>query len=308
MSKPKRHHWWPMVQSSHWTNAEGLVYASRADGSSFRPNPLNIGVESELYTRFKDGDGKDTAIEDWFAKTIDSPATTMIEYLTDRSKYRRQRFEGDPKKAEVVRELGFRTPGYIADIPLPEEIRLAISRYLAAMLVRHPTYLEKLVLFHSQNASSEVDARNRALDNMLYLHEVYTNAIRNAVISLTRRVGTSEYLYADGGLVVTEPWRSQFGIPFDIHAPLTPELAIEVLPVPYAPAGAMAHASIMEATNQGVARQNRIVLGGAKRFVFSRQAPPTDFIKRYFGVPAPRNIGYRFIDSQLETNYDRSRG
>jgi hypothetical protein len=305
MAKPKRHHWWPLVQSSYWTDADGLVFVTRADGSTFRANPINIGVESELYTRFGERDAKDTAVEEWFANAIDGPAKTLIHYLLDESKYRRKPFQGDPAKARTVRDLGFRTPGYVELVTLPDEIRLAIARYVAALLVRHPDYLAKLVAFHGDDASSRVEAKNRALANMLYLHQLYTDNIREAVILLTRRDGKAEYLYADGGLVVREPWRAS--IPFDIHAPLTPDLALEVLPIPRPLPRELGTASVLEATNQGVSRQNRIVLGGAKRFVFSRQQPPIAFIRKFFGVPAPQNIGYRYVNGRLETRYDPSR-
>jgi hypothetical protein len=185
------------------------------------------------------------------------------------------------------------------------QVRNAVARYLAALLVRHPTYLAKLVKFHEGEATSKTDARNRALDNMLQLYELYSDKIRASVLMISRRVGSAEYLYADGGLMVDEPWRSLHGIPFDIHAPLTPEIALEVLPIPLS--SDLAIVNIMEVNNQGVARQNRIALGGAKRFVFSRKTPPSTFITKYFGLPAPRNIGYRIVNGRLETTYDSSR-
>jgi hypothetical protein len=80
---------------------------------------------------------------------------------------------------------------------------------------------------------------------------------------------------------------------------------VALLPVPL-PAD-LDTAMIADSTTQGVARQNRIILGGAKRFVFSRQAPPPSFIAKYFGEPAPKNIGYWITDDRLQTCYDPSR-
>lgn len=300
MSKPKRHHWWPMVQSQHWTNSEGVMYATRADGTYFRPSPLNIGLESELYTRFGENDTKDTSIESWFSEAIDSPATVMIKYLLDGANVRRRAFKGDPRKAEMCRAVGFRVNSYIDFVPLPDDIRDAIASYLAALLVRHPDYLEKLRSFHELEGSP--NSKGSALDNMLHLFGVYRRVIRDSVMMLSKRTGDAEYLYADGGLMVTEPWRRVHGIPFDIHAPLTPDLAIEILPSPLK--DDKSAATISESTNQGIARQNRIILGGAKRFVFSRSAPPVAFIRRYFGVPAPTNIGYRIVNGKLETRFE----
>lgn len=306
MNKPKRHHWWPMVQSRYWTDSQGFVTVTRADGSTFRSNPLNIGVESELYTRFLDDDTKDTAIEDWFAETIDGPTTKLIEHLLDPSNVTRHPFQGNPAKAATAKALGFRINPYVEKITIPREIRRATSDYVAALLVRHPQYLARLVDFHREPGASPQSAKNHALDNMLHLFKMYSDRISRSVFLITRRVGSAEYLYADGGLVVEEPWRKEFDIPFDIHAPLTPDLALQVLPVPLHVPHDLAEAAISESTNQGVARQNRIILGGAKRFVFSRQQIPPAFITQNIGRPAPKNIGYRIINNRLETWYDPS--
>jgi hypothetical protein len=291
-----------MVQSQHWTDADGFVFASRSNGTHFRANPLKIGVESELYTRFGSDNSKDTSIEEWFAKTIDAPATQMIEHLLDPSNITRQPFYPDPMKVKMAKELGYKINSYIDTISLPSNIRNAISAYLAALLVRHPGYLSKLIIFHSNSSDTPEAIKNIALERMLEMFEIYYHKIRSAVFLVSRRVGTSEFLYADGGILVDEPWRKEFGIPFDIHAPITPDIAIEVLPIP--DHGDLSSALVAESTNQGVSRQNRIILGGAQRFVFSRQSPPSTFIQKHFGVSAPRNIGYRLINGQLITSYD----
>lgn len=66
----------------------------------FHTSPINLGVESELYTRFGDGDAKDTSIEAWFAEAIDDPASAMLEHLLDPSNIRRNIFCGDHEKAQ----------------------------------------------------------------------------------------------------------------------------------------------------------------------------------------------------------------
>ena len=294
-----------MAQSRYWTNAAGFVHVTRSDGSHFQASPTNIGLESELYTRFDHDNRKDTQIEDWFAEAIDGPATKVIEHFMDPDNVRRRPFRGDPIKARTVQAVGFRVNPYIDEIALPIEIRNATAQYVAALLVRHPRYLNKLVAFHQEHEATPRDARERALDNMLILFRQYTQKIARAVVMISRRVDGNEYIYADGGLHVQEPWRNESGVPFDIHAPLTPDLALQVLPIPFA--DNLDRAAVMESTNQGVSRQNRIVLGVAERFVFSRQPPPAKFIVENFGKPAPKNIGYRFVDGRLETHFDPSR-
>lgn len=296
-----------MAQSRYWTDTSGLVTVTRADGSRFRTNPTNLAVESELYTRFLEDDAKDTSIEDWFAEAIDRPATRMIDHLLDGANAKRKPFRGDPRKAATVKLVGFRVNPYFDYVSIPPTIRQSISEYVAALLVRHPDYLSKLVAFHEPDAKSSAIAKSLALDNMIRLHRIYASIISQSVFLLTRRVGSAEYIYADGGIVVEEPWRTEFNIPFDIHAPLTPDLALQVLPVSLGSRSDLEEAAISESTNQGVARQNRIVLGAAKRFVFSRQTVPSSFIASNIGKPAPKNIGYRVIDGRLETFYDPTR-
>lgn len=291
MVKPKRHHWWPMAQSRFWTDTAGLVTVTRADGSTFRANPVNIGVESELYTRFGEDDTKDTSVEDWFAETIDAPAGKMIEHLLDPANVVRTPFRGNPEKAKTAKILGLRINPYIDHIRLPPTIRQAIAQYVAALLVRHPRYLARLVDFEHQSTPAAQTAKNRALDNMLRLFRAYVDRIGEAVFLLTRRSGSSEYLYADGGLVVEEPWRREYGVPFDIHAPLTPDIALQVFPIPLRDAQELTSIAVAEVTNQGVSRHNRIILGGATRFVFSRQAVQSAFVTRYIGKPAPKTSG-----------------
>ena len=282
------------------------VFVTRADGTVFQTDPLNIGVESELYTRFASDGSKDTEVEEWFAETIDGPAQKVIEHMLDPANAHRSVFSPDPSKVKTAKMLGARINPYIERIDLPPAIREAAARYLAALLVRHPRYLAKLIDFHGGGNNPEV--KNRALDNMLLLYQKYADRIGKSALMVLRRVGDAEFLYADGGLVVDEPWRTDYNIPFDIHAPLTPDIAIEVLPMPDTVAAVdLTRAMVVDLTKQGVARVNRIILGGAERFVFSRQNPPVTFITKHFGKPAPKNIGYRIVAGRLETFYEPNR-
>jgi hypothetical protein len=52
---------------------------------------------------------------------------------------------------------------------------------------------------------------------------------------------------------------------------------------------------------------NRIALQNAHQFVFSRQVPPVQFIKENFGRPAPKSIGIRMRNGEVETTFDQSR-
>lgn len=306
---PKRQHWWPLVQSKHWANAHGQIHACRSDGTFFATNPINLAVESELYTFLEENGSKNAELEHWLSREIDDPLESALAYLSDKSRIQRRRIvTHDPQKAAVCERLGFRITNYVEFFPITDHVRRDLARYIAAQLVRSPRYVEKLIDFQvSENAVTDANrAKRYALDNLKTIFELYAERIASADLMLLGRDGSSEFLFADGGLHVEEPWRSQAGIPFDIHAPLTPDLTLQVLPVRDPVFGNKLPLSVV--TNAGVARMNRIVVGAARRFVFSRGAPPSNFIAKNFGVPAPKNIGYRYVNGELETIYDPTRG
>lgn len=303
--RPKRHHWWPEAQSKHWTQSDGLVCVTTNKGHVFRTTPGNIGVESNLYTRFRDDDVKDDSIESWFAEAVDDSVASILDHILDQSNHRRRPHRGDPKKAETLRDLGYAVYPYIEEVATPSDIRTSIASYLAALLVRNPTYLNKLVAFHKSEQPVRARQRDAALDNMLWLHSLYTERIASSLYIFTSRSSSNEFLHADGGLNVDEPWRAENSMPFDLHVPLTPDLAVTVLPLP-GPID-LEYGSLVRCNNQGVSRLNRISLATAQRFVFSRQEPPVEFVKKNFGKPAPLEFGFRFVNDKLETIYDPKR-
>lgn len=188
--------------------------------------------------------------------------------------------------------------------------RDAMDRYLDALLVRSPRYLAMLVAFHDNEDTPLPKALPRgaaiktvALDNMREVFEIYRERISGADLGLLLIEGGNELLFSDAGISAEEPWRPG-PLPFEIHAPLTPTMAIEVLPVPNRHSR---RCLIMRASNRGVARMNRIVLENAQQFVFSRQKPPLQFIKENFGKPSTKSIGIRMRNGEVETTFDRSR-
>lgn len=311
MTKPKRHHWWPQLQSGHWTDADGLINVTRADGSTFRAPPSKIAVEGELYTRYELAGEKDLTIEHWFGQQIETPFVKALERLATMEGVKVSPLPARRSdKEQELRELGFIVPTKVEEMILSAEHRDAIDRYLAALLVRSPRYLAKLVAFHDREGTPLPAALPRdaaiktvALDNMLQVFEIYRDRIARAHLGLLLIEGTNELLFSDAGISAEEPWRSG-PVPFDIHAPLTPKMAIEVMPVPDSHSR---RCLIMRANNRGAARMNRIALQNAQQFVFSRQKPPLQFIKEHFGKPAPKSIGIRMRNGEVETRFDRSR-
>lgn len=289
-----------------------MLHVVRADGSVFRAPPSKVGVEGELYTKLDPTGKKNRDIERWFSQEIESPFAGVLGKLIGLEGIVRRYppSQGDPAHRKDVEDLGFIIKDYHEDLPMNAADRSAIANYLAALVVRSPIYLNKLTDWHARTNADSLplpvgpsDVRGLALENMLFLYDVYREAITNAYITLTIADCDREYLFADGGIVAKEPWSNR-PLPFDLYAPLTPKLALNVLPLPNADKDRLWVARL---NGQGVSRYNRMAVGGAVRFVFSKSSPPLAFIKKHFGVPAPAAIGSRWVDGKLETKYDRAR-
>lgn len=286
-----------------------MPYSARL--STFRAPPSKIGVEGELYTRYELAGEKDLTIEHWFGQQIETPFVQALERLAAIEGIKISPLPAKrPDKEQELRELGFVVPTKVEEMILSAEHRDAIDRYLAALLVRSPRYLAKLVAFHDRESAPLPEALPRdaaiktvALDNMLQVFEIYREQIAPAHLGLLLIEGTNELLFSDAGISAEEPWRPG-PLPFDIHAPLTARMAIEVMPVPDSHPG---RCLIMRAYNRGAARMNRIALQNAQQFVFSKQKPPLQFIRENFGKPASKSIGIRMRNGEVETTFDRSR-
>lgn len=312
MTEPKRHHWWPEVQSSQWAARDGNLTVVRPDGTTFKAPPSKVGVEGELYTRLDPSGAKDRDIERWFSREIETPFARALNSILPVEGIKRIPYpgRGDPAQRKEMQELGFLITDYEERLPLARADYIAVANYLAAAVVRSPAYLAKLTDWHKTNnleaGPLPVDPathRAFALENMLYLYDVYRDPIASGRIALMIADCDREFLFSDGGIVAQEPW-SKRPIPFDLYAPLTPKLALNVIPLPQAHIDGL---WILRLNSQGVARFNRIMVGMANRFVFAKSQPPLQFIAKNFGVPAPAPFASRWVDGKLETKYDRSR-
>lgn len=270
----------------------------------------NVGLETQLYTRYDLTGAKDLTIEKWFSTEIESPFVEALNALAELQGFRRFRAgRGNPQQAAEVKEMGFVVDDWREQLALSPKHRAAITNYIAAMLVRSPRYIAKLIAFHADSVP-DLDGVNAkqaqktvALENMLWLYELYRDHIASAHLGLLRVDCDRELLFSDGGVTAQEPWRAG-PLPFDIYAPLTPKLAINVLPMP---GGSSMPPEVMRVNSVGVARYNRIVVGNAERFVYSRSSPPLKFIAEHFGKPAPKAFGARWNNGRLETKWDKTR-
>lgn len=300
-SQPKRHHWWPQAQSRFWVDANGNVTVTKQDGTAFLAKPINIGVESELYTRFDEDGNKDASLEDWFANAIDAPARALIEHLLDPSNTSRRPFRGKPEAAAFAASVGFRTNPYIDFIHLPRSVHEALAHYVAALVVRHPDYLRSLAPDPAE--AEQAARRNVSLDVMLDLFEKFSKRIlhSNSLIMMLRRIEDDQFYFADSGVSTIERWETS-PIPFRLQAPITPDVTLSITPLPFGHQF-KSQIAIAESTNLAVARANRVIVGAAKRFVFSRGPSDTQFIRRHFGIAPPNDLASRTNAGKFEARW-----
>lgn len=314
MNRPKRHHWWPQLHSRFWTNPKGVISVTRKDGSTFAANPQNIAVMSELYTK-TDADGNpNVEVEEWFSREIERPFLPVLERIISLPGRTTEPAPNNPEKREMVKRLGFVLRKHVDYIQITDEENRILARYVAALLARTPKYLSKIDDHHQQvfpqNAAFGPFDRDALvtqanLNHMQNTISLYDEVIAQSDLIFIKPDCDREFLYCDTGIVADEPW-SDHGVPFDIHVPLTPELSVEVLPAPSKSFVGKFPLALMN--SQGVARMNRIVVGNADRFVFSRSAPPIKFIQKNFGIPAPKDIATKVVNGRVEALYDPSRG
>lgn len=285
MNTPKRHHWWPQLQIQYWANSDALIHAIRPDGAFLRLKQENIAIETNLYTFTEVSGANNTEIESWFASKVEAPFAPILKKLIQLHNLRTKAFKAKEHEIKFVKGLGLEVGPYLEFIEITTEDRDALSSYVAALLVRNPKYLKKIQAFHKafDEDFAARDLKNISLNNMLHVYEIYKRAINKSDFNLVVRHGEHEFLFSDGGITVREPWSSGL-MPFDLHVPLTPDLSLTILP--YAERD-LSIVGVARANNKAISYLNRVVLSDATRFVYSRGAPPVDFIKRFFGVPVP---------------------
>lgn len=301
MNTPVRHHWWPQLQSGYWTGGDGCINCIDKAGTVFKTQPVNIGVKTHLYSKTNVDGTKDAAIEAWLATNVDAPFDGAFQEIFDFSRIRRHKYKGDERLRNDLKAIGYEINNFIEDLKIDFECKIILSNYIAGLLVRTPSYLKRLNDFHSDQVS---EAHNYALDSMIYLYDVYRERINQSYMKIMRRTGENEFIYGDQAVTAKEPWGRSY-LPFTIHAPITPDFAVAV--IPYEGLNPEGVIGISRLKNRGVSRFNRIVLGDSERFVFSRQDPPLDFIKKNFGRPAPAPFKHRKVNGKIEVGYDRHR-
>jgi len=291
------------LHSGYWCASDGCITVIKKNGTIFRTTPTNIGVEGHLYTLFQNTDLETRNLEKWFSEEIDGPFVQTLRFLSCRNNIKSFRFRfADLNKVKAARQVGYSDSSIREHLVLDEDTRLSIAKYVSALLVRNPEYLEKMYRYikNESDISGGSFLKYLSLENMQYLYNIYLDKIQNADYMLIIRDCKNEFIFSDGGVVAQEPWKDRL-MPFDVHVPLTPDLSLTILPV--AKPVYRNKLMIVKARAKIIKSLNKIVLGSAKKFVYTKSKPPVSFIMKHFGKPAPKVFGYREIDGKNEAKY-----
>lgn len=148
MPEAKHHHWWPIAHSKHWVNEKGFIRAVRKAGPPFLGKPEKIG-KKRRHNSIQGPDGVwDQYMEDAFARVIDNAIPSVMSILARERTRLPGRFyfnlnELSRAKPELRRD-GFEPPTDFVAIDIDDLDKAQVAQYVAAMLVRVPSYKDQL--------------------------------------------------------------------------------------------------------------------------------------------------------------------
>lgn len=292
MSNPKRHHWWPECHSKLWTDREGCVTRLGRGDEPRRTRPINTAVIGH-YNSVRHLNGQqDPALETYFANEVEWPAGPVLERLS-KEKWRDpmvERLVDAPRGRGMrrqIREAGWEWDGMACSAYLPAEDRLALTRYVASLIVRVPSYkdalnseavrmsLAALLDLDAPQARFEADRRHVAILRQ-HIDEYSRRLIGCAVILLEAQEG-EEFIIGDTPVI---PAALGFGKAKAI-CPISPDRALIMISGWTAPFGD--RIGVFRSTRGRVRSYNRVMLQNAEQEVFCRTAIPSDFVSKHLG-------------------------
>jgi hypothetical protein len=100
-----------------------LLFVVRRNGTFFKASPANVAVETELYTRFGESGEKDTEIEEWFNRQIETPFVNVLPKLLEpRYIHRRPLPVRDRAQELEIRKIGFLIPNVVETLVLERQL------------------------------------------------------------------------------------------------------------------------------------------------------------------------------------------
>lgn len=294
MNEPIRHHWWPQLNSKLWKAEDGLIKFMNSKGIIKKSQPINIGIVKNLYSFYDENDKINNKVERILSKIDGKMAEFIINFnnkkIEDRIFYRENYLQ--------FKELGYKVEKGIDIIKLSRKEISIISLYIASMLVRTPKNLYNLGLKYIDHKNPKAES----LTEMLTLCLKYYNHIKNGEICFLKKDASNEFIFTDGGPIMDQPFSQYSDLPFTIHFPLSPEICIQFIA---APKLYKAKSYIVKCSNTAIANHNRLIMSGAKDFVYGRSKIPIDFCMKHWGKSPPKfMITNIYNDGFISSNLD----
>lgn len=292
MARSKRHHWWPVCHSKHWVDEEGCITKIDAAGVCVRTTPSNIAVIGHYNSIVRADGTRDCALETFFADEIEHFAAPIIARLAqeldrDMELERHYDYELLARQAKQIRSDGFvpRTEAY--SIRCSPKERGALSRYIASLMVRVPSYKDTLNSAHIRENLADVlglsaEAARQEADllhvDVVRRHlEDYATRLSGCTFMLLDAPDGSEFLMGDTPVI---PAALGFG-EAEAMCPITPTRALLMLKGYKAPFADRISAFL--ARSPTVRVYNRTMVQNADREIFCRRSISVSFVTKHLG-------------------------
>lgn len=292
----KRHHWWPMCHSSLWTDEEGCITVYDKFNGIRRLRPNNTAVIGH-YNTVRQLDGSiDTSLEEYFATDVEGKAAPVLRRLaTEKKRDLKAEWAIDKTQLHLARKLiakdGFEVPSKAYSVGLNAADKIDLSRYIASLIVRVPSYKDALNSEAIQKMIASLLSSNHD-ESRIVTDLVHVDIIKTHLVDYATRLSQCEFIIVDTAKVEfiigdtpVIPAALGFG---DAEAmlPLTPDRAIFIIrgwrrPLPD-------RAMIFDAKPANVKAFNITMLQNSERQAFARSPISDGFFAKYLGTQQAR--------------------
>ena len=296
---PKRHHWWPQCHSTLWVDGEGCVTTITSSGEIRRTQPVNIAVRGHYYSVRMPGGSRDATLETFFADTIEGPAAPILARLAAETR-RDYQLETRYNKQALRRDWkSIKGDGFVPDTrafsaAFSEADRQALARYVASMIVRVPSYkdklnsnrmLENVAALLCRSTDDARFATDKLHIEILRRHlEDYAARLAECAFILIDTPEGLEFIIGDTPII---PAALGFG-EAEAICPITPNRALLIIRGWRAPFAD--RIAIFRSQPKSVRAFNTTMLQNAEREIFCRTVLPLGYVAKHIGTRQARLI------------------
>ncbi|WP_352639872.1 DUF4238 domain-containing protein [Mesorhizobium sp. M0220] len=298
-STPKRHHWWPTCHSELWVDGEGCITMTNAAGEIRRTQPVNTAVIGHYNSIWRADGTRDSTLETFFANEVEGPAGPVLGRLATQKRRDYQLEQKYDKSFLRAEGKNIKRDGFVPDerafsAVLSPGDRWTLSRYIASLMVRIPSYKDALNSNHmvqniaavlglkSDEARFETDALHVGI---IREHlEDYAGRIHKCALILIDAPDEEEFVIGDTPVI---PAALGFG-EAEAVCPISPRRALLVINGFRAPFSD--RIAVFRCLRRTVRGFNRAMVQNAEREIFSRSPVSALFVTKNLGTRRARLV------------------